>query len=476
MAAGLSQHARADCGGPALRAGLRAVPARRRRAAGRTARRRADARAPTRHELPAQHRFAARRRVPRRRADVPHARPLGTGVRAARRPRRHRSAWCNRCRSGEARAAWLRWLCAAAGAGMAEPLPSPLHNDDIPRILAFGPWPPPPQRDPSNRVSGQPAAIAWGATLFVDTRLSRGSALACASCHQPQRGFSDGLPVALGLERGIRNTSGLMDVGQQRWFGWDGANDNLWAQSLRPLLDAARDGRQPGQRGGGRARHADLRDGYRRVFGAAPAASDERGGGGRGQGAGRLPGDAGQRAHALRRLPRRAAARRPRGRRGLPAGGAARAGAVPGPRAVAMCATAGRPSATASSTTSACPSSSAKGRSMPAGTAASQACRPAATTCSAPTTTTPRAPRADQHAPRGAEHRHFGEFKVPSLRNLAATAPYMHNGSQRTLREVLRHYSELDENRLHADGETHPRAAAPDARRKPRTCWPSSTA
>ena len=51
------------------------------------------------------------------------------------------------------------------------------------------------------------------------------------------------------------------------------------------------------------------------------------------------------------------------------------------------------------------------------------------------------------------EHRHFGEFKVPSLRNLAATAPYMHNGSQRTLREVLRHYSELDENRLHADGE-----------------------
>ncbi len=52
------------------------------------------------------------------------------------------------------------------------------------------------------------------------------------------------------------------------------------------------------------------------------------------------------------------------------------------------------------------------------------------------------------------EHRHFGEFKVPSLRNLAATAPYMHDGSLRTLREVLRHYSELDENRLHADGES----------------------
>ena len=51
------------------------------------------------------------------------------------------------------------------------------------------------------------------------------------------------------------------------------------------------------------------------------------------------------------------------------------------------------------------------------------------------------------------DHRHFGEFRVPSLRNLARTAPYMHNGSLRTLREVLRHYSDLDENRLHADGE-----------------------
>jgi len=42
---------------------------------------------------------------------------------------------------------------------------------------------------------------------------------------------------------------------------------------------------------------------------------------------------------------------------------------------------------------------------------------------------------------------------VPSLRNLTRTAPYMHNGSLATLRDVLRHYSELPEERLHADGE-----------------------
>jgi cytochrome c peroxidase len=51
------------------------------------------------------------------------------------------------------------------------------------------------------------------------------------------------------------------------------------------------------------------------------------------------------------------------------------------------------------------------------------------------------------------EHRNWGEFKVPSLRNLGLTAPYFHDGGAATLRDVLRHYSELNEERLHADGE-----------------------
>ena len=46
-------------------------------------------------------------------------------------------------------------------------------------------------------------------------------------------------------------------------------------------------------------------------------------------------------------------------------------------------------------------------------------------------------------------HRNWGEFRVPSLRNVARTAPYMHNGSLATLGDVVRHYSELDEERLH---------------------------
>jgi len=55
------------------------------------------------------------------------------------------------------------------------------------------------------------------------------------------------------------------------------------------------------------------------------------------------------------------------------------------------------------------------------------------------------------------EHRHAGapEFKTPSLRNVALTAPYMHNGAFDTLEEVVRFYSERDDLRpSNAPGET----------------------
>jgi cytochrome c peroxidase len=52
-----------------------------------------------------------------------------------------------------------------------------------------------------------------------------------------------------------------------------------------------------------------------------------------------------------------------------------------------------------------------------------------------------------------AQHRNFGEFKVPSLRHVAQTAPYMHDGQIATLEAVVNHYSNLNPERLHADGE-----------------------
>ncbi len=52
------------------------------------------------------------------------------------------------------------------------------------------------------------------------------------------------------------------------------------------------------------------------------------------------------------------------------------------------------------------------------------------------------------------EQRNFGEFRTPSLRNVSLTNPYMHDGQHKTLRDVLKHYSELNPDRLHADGES----------------------
>jgi len=87
-------------------------------------------------------------------------------------------------------------------------------------------------------LSGLGWAEALGESLFFDSSLSVNQTISCASCHQPELGFSDNLAVGIGLEQGVRNTQGLLDVGLQRWFGWDGGADSLWAASIRPLLNA----------------------------------------------------------------------------------------------------------------------------------------------------------------------------------------------------------------------------------------------
>jgi cytochrome c peroxidase len=73
-------------------------------------------------------------------------------------------------------------------------------------LLSHGPWPPPVRRDPSNRVSGKPAAIALGERLFFEPRLSGTGSVLCATCHVPFRQFQDGRPRGRGLEEVDRNT------------------------------------------------------------------------------------------------------------------------------------------------------------------------------------------------------------------------------------------------------------------------------
>jgi len=105
-------------------------------------------------------------------------------------------------------------------------------------ILRHGPWPPPAKPDPSNRVSGKPEAIAFGRRLFFEPRLSGPGSVLCATCHAPGKAFQDAKPRAFGLAQVDRNTPTLFNVRFSRWFGWDGGHDSLWSQSVRPLLEA----------------------------------------------------------------------------------------------------------------------------------------------------------------------------------------------------------------------------------------------
>lgn len=127
---------------------------------------------------------------------------------------------------------------------------------------------PPVPIDPSNAVERLPAAIELGRSLFGDARFSRNGAVSCASCHDPQKQFQDGLPVGRGVGTGSRRSMPIVGAGYSTWLFWDGRKDSLWAQALVPLEDAL-------EHGGNRTRYAHLlasnyRKEYETIFGAMP--------------------------------------------------------------------------------------------------------------------------------------------------------------------------------------------------------------
>jgi cytochrome c peroxidase len=81
--------------------------------------------------------------------------------------------------------------------------------------------------------------IALGRRLFFDPRLSLDGAISCASCHQPQKAFSDGRRVAHGIggQEGTRNTPSLLNVAYNLTEFWDGRRPSLETQALDPLTN-----------------------------------------------------------------------------------------------------------------------------------------------------------------------------------------------------------------------------------------------
>jgi len=327
---------------------------------------------------------------------------------------------------------------------------------EIRAIIAHGPWPPAFVPDPSNRASGNPQAIVLGERLFFDRRLSADGRHSCARCHVPEINWTDGLPRARGLELVDRNTPSIANVRLQRWFGWDGANDSLWAQSIRPLLDARELGMSAKSIAAVIRADADLSCRYRKVYGELPGEDEAV-----------LVGV----AKALAAFQEtRTSGRTPfdEFRDALERGDAAGIAAYPddAKRGLSIFVGKGRCSlchlgpafTNGEFHDTGIPFFLGRGRVDQGRYAGIRSLRGSPYNLLGAYNDDPKRSTATGTRHVRLEHRNFGEFRTPSLRNLAVTAPYMHNGSLATLRDVVEHYSTVSPDRLHADGEAILRA------------------
>ena len=134
-------------------------------------------------------------------------------------------------------------------------------------LRALGPVP----ADRTNRVADDPRAVEFGRKLFFDTRLSANGQVSCATCHIPEREFQDGTPLASGVGVTNRRTMPIAGMAHSPFLFWDGRKDSLWAQALGPLESSV-------EHGGSREQYAQLiaahyRPDYEAIFGAMPSLS-----------------------------------------------------------------------------------------------------------------------------------------------------------------------------------------------------------
>lgn len=326
--------------------------------------------------------------------------------------------------------------------------PIAFSQEEIETILSHGPWPAEWSRDPTNRFSGSAEAIAFGRQLFFDKRLSANGKVSCATCHKPGLAWTDGRTLGAAIGEVDRNTPSLANVRLNRWFGWDGASDSLWAHSMRPLLDAREHGMTEQQVGAAMRNNTDLACGYRRAFGADPPGDDEL---------------------VLVHVGKALAAFQETIVTGRTPFDDFRDALAENDLAAAA----------------AYPAAAQRGLKIFAGKGRCSLCHfgPNFSHSEFHEIGIPiyrksggvdwgryqgikllRASRFNRLGPfnddadpdSGISTRHvdlnaqtFEQFKVPSLRNVALTAPYMHNGHFATLPEIARHYSEIDPANLH---------------------------
>ena len=106
---------------------------------------------------------------------------------------------------------------------------------EIPEIFSNNIIPPVIPTDNPQTAEG----VALGKTLFFDTILSADGTKSCASCHSPQSAFTDNLPTSLGVD-GIAGTRNAMPIFNLAWnyserFAWDGKELSLERQAEEPV-------------------------------------------------------------------------------------------------------------------------------------------------------------------------------------------------------------------------------------------------
>lgn len=128
----------------------------------------------------------------------------------------------------------MRWLplllLAACSATAEERVATRMRIDG--RLAPLPAVAPAPADNPTT-----PEKVALGKQLFFDPRLSGGNTMSCASCHKPDRLFGDGVDWNKG-ETGVtlvRNTQSCVNVGFYESFFWDGRAASLEEQALGPI-------------------------------------------------------------------------------------------------------------------------------------------------------------------------------------------------------------------------------------------------
>lgn len=86
--------------------------------------------------------------------------------------------------------------------------------------------------------------IDLGKRLFEDERFSANGKVSCATCHKPEKAFTDGLPVAEGIEnkKGTRNAPTVINAAFYTTQFWDGRVPSLEEQAKAPFVNSVEHG------------------------------------------------------------------------------------------------------------------------------------------------------------------------------------------------------------------------------------------